>query len=210
MPITLLSLNIGTLGRLDPGKGETGIVKRPVAGPVRVTRTGIVGDESAYRPRDLGDTALHGFAIEGYRRFEGLAGRSFDVPTFGENLTLQGYTDEDARIGDVLRLGTALVRVCQPVVRCKWPGRLSGEPRLAKWTMREAHTGFYLEVLEEGSVEAGVTLELVERGDPAWTVARLTRLLMDKQRAGAEVAEALSLPGLADRWKEELREEQPA
>ncbi|HYE50292.1 MAG TPA: MOSC domain-containing protein [Azospirillaceae bacterium] len=207
MAITLLSLNTGAVGRLGLEKGQTGIAKRPAHGPLELTRTGLEGDASDYRPRDLGDTALHAFAIENYRRFQELAGRPFDVPTFGENLTLEGYTDEDARIGDVLRVGTARVRVTQPVVRCRWPGRLSGEPRLAKWAMAEARTGFFLEVLEPGTVAPGAPVSLVERGDAAWTVARLTRLLMDRRRAAPDVAAALALPLLAERWKGELREE---
>ena len=40
-----------------------------------------------------------------------------------ENLTLSGYGEEEARAGDVLRVGGAVLRVTQPTERCGTIGR---------------------------------------------------------------------------------------
>lgn len=185
--------------------GRTGIGKRPVEGAVAIGPFGLDGDESAYRARDLGDTAVHIFCIESYQRFAALAAREIPVPTFGENLTVEGYPETEARVGDLLRAGTALLRVNQPVVRCSWPTVVAGEPRLTRWATQEGLTGFYLDVVEPGTVQAGDTLEIVGRGQEGWTIARLNALIAAKDRDPAEVSAALALPELADRWKADLR-----
>ncbi|QJE73083.1 MOSC domain-containing protein [Aerophototrophica crusticola] len=188
--------------------GDTGIAKAPVDGPVRVGPRGLEGDESAYRARDLGDTAVHAFCRESYAQFGALAGdgRQFPIPSFGENLSVEGYTEAEARVGDVLRVGTVLLRVNQPVVRCRWPTTVSGEPRISKWATQQGLTGWYMDVLEPGTLQAGDAIELVERGPEGWTILALNRILYAKPKVDADVRAALALPELADRWKEDLRE----
>lgn len=204
----ILGVNVGPVVPRLSARGRpsrTGIAKGPVAGPVAVHRHGLEGDASAYRPRDLGDTAVHAFCLESYARFAELRGAPLPVPCFGENLTIEDYGEDEARIGDMLRAGTALLRVTQPVVRCRWPAVLSGEPRLTRWATREGLTGWFLEVLEPGHVAAGDRLDLLDRGPEGWTVRRLNRLIAAKPPDAADVTAALALPGLAERWKAALR-----
>jgi len=205
----ILSVNVGKVVTRLSAKGRegtTGIGKAPVDGPVRIGPRGLDGDESSYRPRDLGDTAVHVFCAESYARFTDLAGRPIPIPAFGENLTVEGYTEGEARVGDVIRAGTALLRVNQPVVRCSWPGVQSGEPRIGKWATQAGTTGFYLDVVEPGTVQAGDGVEIVSRGPARWTIAALNAAMYAKPRDGALIAEILDLPQLADRWKADLRE----
>lgn len=204
-------LSVST-GRVEPrltrkgNEGRTGIGNRPVDGPVRIGRFGLEGDESAYRSRELGDTAVHIFCAESYARFRELAGRELPVPSFGENLTVEGYTEREACVGDVIRVGTALLRVNQPVIRCSWPTVQSGEPRLTRWATQEGLTGFYLDVVQEGVVQAGDVLEIVSRGPADWTVAAVNAVYYAKPAVRADVDAALALPELADRFKADLRE----
>lgn len=208
----ILSVHVGRVADLVTAKGKpgrSGIRKRPVEGPVAVTRAGLDGDESAYRSRDLGDTAVHLFAVESYARFRGMGAADLPVPSFGENLTTEGYTEADARPGDVLRAGSVTLRVTQPVVRCSWPTVVSGEKRLIRWATREGLTGLYLEVMEPGSLAAGDELRLIGRGPDGWTVARLNALIAANEPDRAEADAALALPDLADRWKQSLRKRLP-
>jgi len=209
----ILSVHTGRIEtRLDARGREdtTAIGKQPVDGPVRIGPKGLEGDESNYRSRETGDTAVHIFSRETYAHLSTLAGRPLAPPCFGENLLVEGYPDAEVRVGDVVRAGTALLRVNQPCIRCSWPGVQGGEKRLGKWAMQAGMPGFYLDVLEPGLVAAGDALEVVSRGPEGWTISRLTALLLNKTPDPAERAAALALPELAERWKEELREEELA
>jgi MOSC domain-containing protein YiiM len=95
------------------------------------------------------------FATESYRIFERRAGRSLPVPSFGENLTVSGYDERVACVGDILRVGGALVQVSMPTEHCNKPGRLVGAPQLLKWILETLRTGFYLRVLEPGAIAPG-------------------------------------------------------
>ncbi|WP_165772133.1 MOSC domain-containing protein [Niveispirillum lacus] len=204
----LLQVNVGRVQTRTNARGReetTGIGKHPVTGPVGVGPAGLDGDESAYRSRDIGDTALHGFAVESYAALESRFGQALPRPAFGENLLFAGYGDADARIGDVLAIGTALVMVNQPVPRCGWPGVLTGVKALGPQAMKAGTPGWYMQVVRAGIVAAGDAVDLVQRGDAAWTVARLNALLLNKHPDPAVVAAALAHPILADRFKKELR-----
>ncbi|MBJ7414525.1 MAG: MOSC domain-containing protein [Niveispirillum sp.] len=204
----ILQVNIGRVIPRTNAKGReegTGIGKQPVTGPVTLGPSGLDGDESAYRSRKDGDTALHGFASESYEALEASFGRSIQRPGFGENLLFEGYTDAEARIGDVLAIGTAQVMVNQPVPRCSWPGVLTGVKALGTLAMKAGTPGWYMGVVRPGTLAAGDGVTLVERGDAAWTVARLNALMLDKRPDPVLLADALAHPALAERFKKELR-----
>lgn len=205
----ILSVNIGKVAPRLSAKGRedtTGIGKQPVAGPVRIGPKGLEGDESNYRSRELGDTAVHIYCAESYEELNRLAGRPLPVPCFGENLTVEGYTEREARVGDVIRAGTALLRVNQPVIRCSWPTVQSGEPRLTRWATKGGFTGFYLDVVEPGMVQAGDGVEIISRGPEAWTIAAINAIYNAKPPVPADLDAALALPELAERFKAEIRE----
>ncbi|MFV3130642.1 MOSC domain-containing protein [Niveispirillum sp. KHB5.9] len=204
----ILQVNVGRVAIRTNAKGQeegTGIGKQSVTGPVVLGLSGLEGDESAYRSRDMGDTALHGFASESYAGLEAVLGRALPRPSFGENLLFEGYRDAEVRIGDLLSIGTALVMVNQPVPRCTWPGVLTGVNALGAQAMKAGTPGWYLNVVQSGVIAAGDGLELVERGDAGWTVAGLNALLLAKKPDPAMLADALAHPLLADRFKVELR-----
>jgi MOSC domain-containing protein YiiM len=203
------SVNVGAVATRENARGKqgrTGIGKRPVAGAVQVVRSGLAGDGSAYRSRALGDTAVHAFCRETYDAVAQLRGRPLPMPCFGENLTIEGYSEREARVGDVLRIGSVTLHVNQPVVRCSWPGVVAGEPKLLKWLRNLHGGGFYLDVREPGVLAAGQEISLLERGeDPALTIAQLNQLLGGPVRDPGLIDAVLASRCLAERWKASLR-----
>lgn len=190
--------------RADDGQEvESAIRKRAVDGPVEVGRLGIGADEVFERQVHGGpERALHVFARESYAHHEGLAGRALPVPTFGENLTVEGYDDAEARVGDRLRIGTGLFEVSMPTERCAKPGRNVGVPLLLKWIIESGRSGWYLRVLEPGTLRAGDAIEVVERGAEPWTVQRLATALYQELGDEATVSAVRAHPALSEAWKE--------
>lgn len=207
----IASVNIGgVIARKNARgtQGETGIGKEPIKGSVQVETRGLVGDYSAYRSRELGDTAVHAFCAESYQMLSSQSGSVFPIPCFGENLTIEGYPESEARVGDELKIGSVILHVNQPVVRCSWPSAVAGEPRLLKWMLRFHITGFYLDVRQPGVLKVDDEIKLIDRGaDADLTIGNLNRILADGKKDQILIEKVLSSQSLAERWKKILREE---
>jgi len=111
---------------------HTAIFKNPVPGRRRVGRLNVEGDGQ-------GDLAGYGgeqravfvYQIESYRHWqEQLKRPDFVYGQFGENLTIEGLSDDVVCIGDRYRIGTALFEVTQPRVTCYRVGIRMNEPRM--------------------------------------------------------------------------------
>ncbi len=118
----LLSVNIGMPRTIihDGAPVMTGIYKEPIAGRVKISTLGIAGDSQADLRNHGGIyKAVYGYPVEHYDYWSRELGRNDFVPgQFGENLTTSGFTEDDVHIGDMFRIGTALLEVTQPRVPC--------------------------------------------------------------------------------------------
>jgi MOSC domain-containing protein YiiM len=202
----LISVQIGRVARLGPNGVSSAFVKRPVAGPVAVAALGLAGDEQAdLRVHGGPEKAVYGYAIASYAdwRKEFPEHDALLVPgAFGENLTIDGIDEETVHIGDVVRIGSATLRVTQPRQPCfKFTLRFA-DKRMPKAMIRNGRSGWYYRVVENGALEAGDRLDLLERPNPTWPMARFNRLLAGKSWTIGELTELASLPGLADSWRE--------
>lgn len=204
----VISVNVGRCATFDVSDGgtiESAIRKLPQAGPVLATADGFSGDEVSPDPAHGGpNRALHVCAVESYRIFEEKAGRALPVPTFGENLTLSGYDETRARVGDTLRIGEALVQVTMPTERCAKPGRLVGVPLLLKWIIETLRSGFYLRVLERGPIAPGDACTVTERGPEAWTIEALNRVMYREVADPLRLQATQELSELAPEFKQRL------
>jgi MOSC domain-containing protein YiiM len=204
----LLAISIGRVRELDYGRRRiaTGIYKEPVAGPARVTTLGIEGDVQVDRENHGGpDKAIYAYTIENCRFWEQELGcGSLPFGEFGENLTVSGMPDEAVHIGDVFRIGTVLVQVTQPRVPCFKLGIKMGNPSFVARFRRSGRVGFYLRVLEEGELKAGVAISRIAE-DLEKLDIRSAMLAIDKGPRQQEIiARALKIAALSDAWRNDL------
>ena len=96
----------------------TGIFKKPVSGRVMLRSLNLDGDRQIDRRGHGGPfKAACVYTIENYEHWGRELGRSdFSFPQFGENFTVEGMREDDVHVGDVFRIGEALVEVTQPRV----------------------------------------------------------------------------------------------
>jgi MOSC domain-containing protein YiiM len=205
MTSRILAINCG---KAVPFRGHepSAIAKVPVAGPVRVTRLGIVGDEQADRAVHGGpDKAIHHYPHEHYGWWRGVLGEQDLLQAsgaFGENVTSEGSSEADVCIGDRWRLGTALVEISQGRQPCwKLDHRFGGASVMARM-VKSRRSGWYYRVIEEGEVAAGEPLELVDRPFADWSVARVFGLLIagDHKRDHAGLEDLGQVSALAEPW----------
>lgn len=204
----LVTLSTGkpkVLGTLPDGSPFiSSIARQPVSGPVQLSIGGFDDDACEYHGHHGLDLTVNVFADEDYPYFEELAGRTLPRPGFGENLTLRGYTDRDAIVGDVLRVGTALLQVSQPRVPCSTLVRFHHLPRIIRWMEDARRTGYYLRVLEPGVVSPDSPIQLVDRGTSGWSIFALEEVMYAKVIDQQLVDELQEVKDLAQNWKSSL------
>jgi ferredoxin-NADP reductase/MOSC domain-containing protein YiiM len=206
----LLSVNVG-MPKNVPWQGKTvhtGVWKRPVRGPVMARRLNIDGDGQ-------GDLQGHGgeqravlvYQLQSYRHWQHHLGRDdFSYGQFGENLTVDGLSDDEVCIGDRYRIGEAEFEVTQPRVTCYRVGLRLGEPEMAALLVSHHRPGFYLRVITEGRIQAGDRIVKTRTGPHALTVADTDALLYLPHRDRAKLGLAVQIPALSPGWQDSFRD----
>ena len=175
----VLSVSVG-LPREVEWKGKlvrTSIFKTPVAGRVWVSKLNLDGDQQSDLSVHGGiDKAVYAYPSEHYAFWrEQLPGTDLPWGAFGENLTTEGL-DEETRIGDRFRIGSAEFAVTQPRMPCFKLGIRLHDPGMIKRFLGSRRTGFYFSVLVEGEVGAGDSIQLIRRDENSLTVADIVSL----------------------------------
>lgn len=206
----LVSVNVG-LPRDVTWRGKvvtTGIFKEPVSGRIRLRRLNLDGDRQADLTVHGGPyKAVYAYPAEHYAYWrQQLPDRDLPWGTFGENLTIEGLSEDTVRIGDRLRIGTAELVVTQPRLPCFKLGIRFGSPGMVKRFLASRRTGFYLAVLEEGEVGAGDPIALVSQGGTPVTVADITRLYVDGGEDIEGLQRAVRVEALPEDWRDYFRE----
>jgi MOSC domain-containing protein YiiM len=173
---------------------------------VWVSRTNVAGDGQANRRVHGGpDKAVLGYAERHYAdwRIE-LAMPELPYGAFAENFTIRSLDEQSVCVGDIYTVGDARVQVSQPRQPCvniahRWRIR-----SLTQQVETSGRTGWYLRVLQEGLVEAGQTIELLERPSPEWSVARATDVMRERHEAPDQAAALAALPWLSAVWRRTL------
>lgn len=187
---------------------KTGIFKEPVSGRTMMRRLNIDGDGQGDPTVHGGiDKAVYVYPIEHYDYWKHELGRDdLTYGQFGENLTVEGLLEETVHIGDVFRVGEALVEVSQPRVPCFKLGIKMGNPQIVKPFLASERVGFYVRVLEEGEVGAGDAIERTKVGDGGMTVKEIVHLRHFDNANMVAAEKAANLPALTPSWRDSFME----
>ena len=124
---------------------------------------------------------------------------------FGENLTVSGLDETKIMIGDIYKIGEALVQVTQPREPCYKLGIKFGNQGILKQFIAYAHPGVYVSVLEEGFVKVNDKITLVERAKNSLTVRDFFELVFAKNKNQEHLKLAVNNEALSLRKREKLR-----
>nr|WP_255603525.1 MOSC domain-containing protein [Oscillochloris sp. ZM17-4] len=207
----VISVNVGRPQTLEwQGRTvSTAIFKAPVAGAVVVRGQNLAGDEQA-------DLTVHGgrhkavylYPSEHYAYWRAeLPGVELGWGAFGENLTVEGL-DESIAVGDLLEVGTALLRVTEARMPCYKLGLRFGRPDMTKRFLQSRRTGFYAAIEREGELRAGDEIRHLLRGASDVTIADMVQIYGFPPRDPALAARVLALPDLSAPWREFLTSHQ--
>src|SRR6187402_194178 len=207
----ITSVNIGTLRNVAYGTQivMTGFFKEPVEHSVVIRALGLLGDAQADRSVHGGtQKAVYVYPREHYRTWETVLESELSPGSFGENLTTEGLLEEDLFIGDIIKVGDAVLQVVQPRSPCYKLQVRFGRPDMLALFIREGHPGWYASVLEEGLVRAHDGLELLERQQNFISIAGVWRYSFSEQATTDALDQIAGLPLLPDFWKERVKRAQ--
>lgn len=210
MNASLLSVHTGKVAPLGPEGVPSGFVKLARQGAVAVGPEGLDGDAQADLSVHGGpDKAVYGYAADHY------PGWAADHPkhaalfapgVMGENLAIAGMDEASLCVGDVHRVGTALLQVCQPRQPCFKLGLRFDDPLMVKAMVRSERSGWYYRVLQTGELRAGDAVTLHDRPHPHFPFTRLVSIVYRRNPTMEELGQMSEMTGLARQWRLQARQ----
>jgi MOSC domain-containing protein YiiM len=186
----------------------TGIFKESVPGRVMLRALNLDGDGQADLNAHGGvHKAAYAYSIENYEYWKRELGRDdFRYGQFGENFTVEGMLEDVVHLGDVFRVGGAMVQISEPRAPCAKLALKMGLPQFPKRFLASERVGFYLRVLREGEVGAGDVIEQVDAEPERMTVRQFVHLAYFDEGNLEGVRRALRIRGLPPDWREWLED----
>jgi MOSC domain-containing protein YiiM len=209
----LVSVNVGLPRAVETPAGIvlTSIFKAPVAGRVEAREHNLEGDRQA-------DLTVHGgphkaiyvYSSEHYGYWtKALPDMELPFGQFGENLTTEGWHEEETCIGDQYRIGTTVVEVTQPRMPCFKLALRFGRPDMVKRFWKSGRSGIYLAIAQPGHLASGDTIEQISAHPDRVSVADVVRLFKGEAGDAGLLERAMRSPlrggwkaGIQQRWAE--------
>ena len=182
---------------------HTGIYKESVDDePLFLSKLNLAGDAQGNLKLHGGvDKAVCVYPFDHYPYWEKDLNRDVHPGTFGENLTIEGLTEEQVNIGDIFGFGEAVVQVTQPRQPCfKIAGKLN-RPDMVMKIQQTGFSGYYLRVLKEGVVAKTDELKRIEVHPMKVTVAFVNGILYRDKWNIQAIRRILDVDALAERSK---------
>lgn len=203
---TIHTLAVGLPKELDYGNGQsmiTAIDKREVHGVYLATQ-GFEGDDVADKKHHGGpDRAVCLYPAEHYVQWEKELGKTLPTAAFGENLTVTNMLEADVCIGDIYKIGDAVIQITQGRIPCSTIDRYTEANILLKRLIETGYTGFLARVINEGNISAKSKIELVERHPARLSVLHCNKVYYQNDDALA-MKRIQAVDALAEDWKRKL------
>ena len=185
----------------------TGIYKTPVNEPIFLGSENVKGDEVSDRKVHGGRyKACYLFSNDAYPYWKSLfPNLDWNYGMFGENLTISGLDESKILIGDIYRIGEALVQVTQPREPCYKLGIKFGNHSALESFIAHKRPGFYVSVLVEGSVKTNDEMILVEKAKKSLSVLDFFELVFDKLKNQKHLKLAIKNQALPPQKREKLK-----
>lgn len=203
---TIHTLAVGLPKELEYGNGQsmiTAIEKRKVH-EVYLAKQGFEGDDVADKKHHGGlDRAVCFYSAEHYAQWEREIGKPLPKAAFGENLTVTNMLEANICIGDIFKIGDAVIQITQGRIPCSTINHYTESNRLLKRIVETGYTGYLARVLKEGEINATSKIGLVERHPARLSVLHCNKVYNQNVDA-TEMKRIQEVDALAEDWKRKL------
>ena len=205
----LISVNVGLPREISAGGKtvRTSIWKYPVQSRVHVSTLNLDGDQQSDLSVHGGvDKAVYLYPSEHYSYWRTqLADVDLPWGAFGENFSSEGIFEDQVKVGDRLRVGSAEFMVTQPRMPCFKLGIRFNRRDMVKRFLESKRSGFYLAVIREGEVEQGDAIEFIEKQESGVTITDIVNLYTVDSHNQKLLRRATEVPALPQGWKDYFR-----
>lgn len=165
-------------------KLKSGIYKTPTQKPIYLGKEVVKDDEVSDRRVHGGiHKACYLFSANQYAYWQNLyPNLDWNHGMFGENLTVEDLDETKLLIGNIYKIGEALVQITQPREPCFKFGLKFGTQKVLKQFINHGYSGTYVSVLKEGLVSKGDALKLEKQSKNSLTTAQLFNVLHAKEK----------------------------
>ena len=172
----VISVNIGEKKTINyKGKiVKTGIFKFPV-NKIFLGEEDVENDAVVDRKYHGGiDKAVYAYSENHYTYWKKLyPNLDWHYGIFGENLTISNLEETEIQVGNVYKLGEALLEVTKPREPCFKLGLVFGTQQILKQFWNSTKSGIYFKVLQTGNVMVNDELILIKKSENTQTIAEV-------------------------------------
>ncbi|WP_297093844.1 MOSC domain-containing protein [uncultured Draconibacterium sp.] len=149
------------------------------------------------------DKACYLYSADHYQYWQNLY-PDLELPwgMFGENLTVEGLHEKEINIGDTYKIGEAVVQVTQPRQPCFKLQFRFNDNNIVRQFVDSGFSGVYVRILENGHVNHGDSMELIDKKQSLSIHEVYTLLYADE--FDEKVKEAVNDPFIAESCKRDL------
>lgn len=185
----------------------TGIYKIPSAQSIYLGKNGVKDDEITDKKHHGGEFKACYLFSENHYKYWGKLYPNLDWNwgMFGENITVNGLDETKINIGDIYKVGEALIQITQPREPCFKFGVKFGSQLALKQFIEHGFPGTYIRVLEEGFVKTGDTFHLVKEAKNSITTHQFFELLFSKEKDKNLIRLILNNDALPKRKRDKLK-----
>lgn len=185
----------------------TGIFKKPIDKPIYLGKANVKGDEVSDRKVHGGEfKACYLFSKNQYPYWKNLyPNLEWSYGMLGENLTVEGLDETQLQIGDIYKVGNALVQITQPREPCFKFGVKFNSQDVLKQFIEHGYSGTYVRVLEEGSVKNDDTFQLVEQAKDSISIWQFFKLLYSKEKNKDHIKSIIDNDAIPIRKRDQLK-----
>ncbi|MBO0585840.1 MOSC domain-containing protein [Sporosarcina sp. E16_8] len=183
---------------------DTGICKEAIE-MVFLSKDGFRGDGVADLRHHGGlDRAVCVYPHEHYSFWEQEFNKPLPRSAFGENITVTNMLEQNVHIGDIFRLGDAVIQISQGRIPCSTITKRTDMPPLLKRMVETGFTGYLCRVLEEGSVQKDSKIALVESHPKQVSILFANQIYFHHPMDIEGIQKVLDVQELALDWRERL------
>jgi len=197
----LISVNISQPASIEINGDAvlTGIHKVPQNKRIWLNKINLAGDGQADLTVHGGEfQAVYSYPIEHYAHWQKFLGsQSLPYGTFGENFTVSGLLETDVYMGDIFKVGGAIIQATMPRIPCFKLAHKLDNTAIIKDFLWSGYSGFYHKVIEEGEVGAGDEITLLARDEQSISIRAALGLYKLNEGDAAALSYALNIKSLA-------------
>jgi len=183
---------------------KTGIFKYAVNEPIYLDSDDVLNDHVIDRRYHGGvDKACYIYSTDHYKYWQKLYPElEMSWGMFGENLSVKGLHETEVNIGDIYKIGKAVVQATQPRQPCFKLEFRFHDKEIVQQFIDSGFSGVYVRVLEKGIVNVGDSMKLIEKKD-SLSIQKVYEFIYASE-FDPEIRKAVNDPHLAESCRKDL------